>query len=68
MNDSEKAIEMLRVQQQKNGAEVFRIEMTKQLIRCKCNKCFCAVFVSVSQEDAEKIASIFKIKDSIKSH
>lgn len=61
-------VRRLREQQQKNGAEVFLIEMTKQLIRYKCNKCFCAVFESVSQEDAEKIASIFKIKDSIKSH
>jgi len=48
------------VNQKKNsGAEFFFIEMTKLLIRQKCNKCFWAVFVSVSQDDPENLHQHF---------
>lgn len=67
MNGSEKAIEML-CEQKKSNAGVFFIELTKLLIGQKCNKCFWAAFVSVSQEDGEKLTSIFKIKDGVKQH
>lgn len=42
--------------------------MTQLLTGWKCTKCFWAVSVSVSQEDAETLISIFKVKDGVKQH
>lgn len=50
-------------EQNKNGAGVFLLEITKLLIRQKCNKCSCAVFMPVSQEEFEELTSNVKIKD-----
>lgn len=67
MNDSEKAVEIL-CEQKKSSEEFFFIEMSKFFTGQKCNKCFWAAFVSISQEDAEKLTSIFKIKNGVKWH
>lgn len=67
MNDSDKAVEML-CEQKKSSEEFLFIEMSKFFIGQKCNKRFWAAFVSIPQEDAEKLTSIFKIKNGVKNH